>query len=181
MNCQAKIYGHIQMKKLQFLIIIICISLLNTSCCVFQTDAQLIEKFALKVKETSIIDREILNINRPVRLFWCPTCGYDILIYALDDKGGFSKDHDHIYFSFHPPFYEDYTRGGSKAHFGEQFIEQANKKRFNGLALTNFIVKDLIVTLEFSDGSKVIFDRYYKEIEENLDAFRKVFSIWAID
>ena len=34
-------------------------------------------------------------------------------------------------------------------------------------------------TKEFSDGSKVIFDRYYKEIEENLDAFHKHFSIWS--
>ena len=149
----------------------------------FQADAQLVEKIASKLKEEreDFRDREILNINRPVSVLWTFS-GSGILIIALDDKGDFSEEHDFIDLgSFDgPPDYDKYGRFGSQAHFAEQFIEQANGKRLNGLFLTNFIQKDLIVTLEFSDGSKVIFDRYYKNIEENLDRFRTHFTTWGL-
>jgi len=48
-------------------------------------------------------------------------------------------------------------------------MKQINKKREDNVYLHNFIQKGLVMTLEFSDGDIIVFNRYYKEIEENLD------------
>jgi len=175
----------ISMKKLRFLISIIiisCISLLSISCCMFQTDAKLIKKFVLKLKEerSDSIDVEILNINMPVLARW-NFCGCEMLIIALDAKGDWSENNEFISLTLDgTPNYDQYGKSGTKAHFVEQFMEQINEKYLNGIVLNNYIQKDLIITLEFSDGSKVIFDGFYKGIEENLDYFCKYYTILGI-
>ena len=62
-----------------------------------------------------------------------------------------------------------YGKGGTKSDYVEEFMKQINKKREDNVYLHNFIQKGLVMTLEFSDGDIIVFNRYYKEIEENLD------------
>ena len=73
-----------------------------------------------------------------------------------------------------PPNFDSYGRGGPNSHFVEEFMEQINRKHLEGVVLNNFIQRDLIITLEFSDGSEVVFDRFYMEVRENLDDFLRV-------
>jgi len=135
------------------------------------TDAQLLEDFIIKVKETyEYADREILEIKFAQ---WHPI-GSSMMIIPLDDEGEWILD-DYIGLTFNgPPTYDMYGKEGLKAEMVEKFIEQINDKHFEGVVLNSFIQKDLIITLEFSDGSLIIFDRYYKEIEENLDYFNRI-------
>jgi len=130
----------------------------------------------MMLKETRYADKEILNINKPVLAQWFPSNASVMMIIPLNDDEKWILDE---YISLHfdgPPDYDLYGRGGIKSCFVEIFMEQINEKRFNGIFLNNFIQKDLIITLEFSDGSKIVFDRYYKEIEENLDKFYEMFK-----
>ena len=46
----------------------------------------------------------------------------------------------------------------------------------HNVILKNYWQKDLIITLEYIDGSEVVFDRYYKEIEENQWQFLRYFE-----
>ena len=98
--------------------------------------------------------------------------GSSMMIIPLDDKGEWLLD-DYIEKNSSlifdgPPDYDKYGETGSKAYFVEEFMEQINEKRLNGVVPNNFIQKDLIVRLEFADGSKVVFDRYYTELEQFL-------------
>ena len=166
------------MRKLQSLvsaIILFCMILcLCTSCSLSQTDAQIIEKAVLKLKETpEFEDKEILNINKPVLAQWYQITS-KIMIIPLDDEDNWILD-DYIILTFDGQLnYDLYGKGGAKSDYVEKFMEQINEKRLNGFILNNFIQNDLIVTLEFSDNSKVVFDRYYKEIEENLKEYRNL-------
>ena len=164
------------MKKNSSKILVCClVILLFAGCNVFSTDSQDIEEFMIKLKEMRYPDIEILDMNKPVLAQWnqCDAC---IFIMPLDDEEK-GLDESIVELTFDgPPNYDSYGKYGPNGHFVEKFIEQINEKRLNGAVLNSFIQKDLIITLEFSDGSKVVFDRYYKEIEENLDDYRKMFN-----
>ena len=74
-----------------------------------------------------------------------------------------------------PLSYELYGKGDPKANFVEEFINLINQKHLDVEILMKFIQKDLIITLKYSDGSEVVFDRYYREIEENTQLFFEIF------
>ena len=176
------------MKKLQYLMYVALISCLLTSCSTptAQTNPSLppndsSQKDMVSMKDVLPIvkeeygpqDRDIQNINKLVFARWQQVSS-SIMIIPLDDKGNWILD-DAIGLSFAgPPSYDLYGKGNSKADVVEKFMEQINEKRSNNIVLKNFIQKDLIVTLEFADGSKVVFDGYYKEIEENLNKVREM-------
>ena len=137
------------------------------------------EAIVLKIKDIDEFrDKELSAINKPVLAVWFQS-GCHVMIIPVDDKGGYLLED---YFSldmnldFHyPGGYDAYYRYGAKADiYVEKFIENVNEKHENGTILKKFIRRDLVVTLEYSDGSEIIFDRYYKEIEENMDDFREV-------
>ena len=142
------------------------------------TDIQILEQYALKLKG-EIPDREIWDINKPVFAQWFPM-GCSIMIIPLDYDGKellddyFEKGLADLLHFAGPPHLDTFGKGGINAHFVEKFMEDINEKRLIGVVLKNLIQKDLIVTLEFSDDSIVIFDRIYKEIEENLDKYRDI-------
>ena len=170
------------MKRLRFFVIVIvsCFILcLCTSCSTLvkqsnslsadnidQTNMLLVEKYVLETKELyEHSDREILNINKSVLSRWYPS-GSSIMIIPIDDNKDLLLD-EYISLVFDgPPNYDSYGKGGPKAYIVEEFMEEINKKSLENVVLNSFIQKDLIITLEFSDGSKVVFDAYYKEIED---------------
>lgn len=163
------------MQKLHIILpvfVIICISLgVSYGNDAYQKDARIIENAILELKKQyAFQDREILNIKKYVKAQWHPN-GAHIFIILLNDRGKRKKDEslDLIELSFDgPPGYDFYWRGGSKSHTVEKFIKQINEKHSNSTLLINFIQKDLIVTLEFADGDKVVFAEYYNDIKENL-------------
>ena len=136
-------------------------------------DSQEIAEFVMKLKERNeFLDREILNIDKLVFTQWHPM-GSSIMIIPLNDKGEWLLD-EYVDLAFDgSPNYDSYGKDGENAVFVEVFMADINKKQQYGVTLTNFIQKDLVVSLEFSDNSTIVFDRYYKELEENLEVFRK--------
>jgi|GEM_PF-3870339 len=132
------------------------------------TKDDLKEKYIAKMKNSPLFsDRELL-INKPVFAQW-HQLGASLMIIPLDDNGEWLLD-EYIDLSLNldfnaPPNYDSYGKNGSNSHFVEDLIEQINEKHSNGDVLKSFIRKDLIITLEFSDDSTIVFDRYYKEVE----------------
>jgi len=145
---------------------------------IHQTDAQIIKKAILVLKEQLFRDREILNINMRVKAQWHQN-GASIVILPLDNNGVWFQDGLVYYIGMRfdgPPEYDLYARGGCRSYIVENFMEQINKKNSDSTSLINFIQKDLIITLEYADGSKVIFDAYYTDIGKNLPFWRKEFD-----
>jgi hypothetical protein len=136
------------------------------------SDKQVIEKAVLLLRH---YDTTVLDINRLMTAKWHQNGGYAV-IYSLEDDE--SKPIDvYIVLSFtDPPPYESYTQGGPDSRIVERFMAQINKKLSNNIPLINFIRKDLIVTLEYADGSKIIFDAYYTDIRKSLPFWRKEFD-----
>jgi hypothetical protein len=140
-----------------------------------QTEDQIIEKAIIAIKRGVLPDMEILNINRPVMIQWVNcACGGCVWIAPLDDKGEWGEDeeaYESITLQFtdspYTPAYERYSMRGPKSQIVEKFMEQVNKKHSQKIPLINFIQKDLIVTLEFADGDKVVLDAYYEGIKED--------------
>jgi hypothetical protein len=139
-----------------------------------QTDTQRIESIVSKLKESQGFHDEFLNINKLVSAQWYPI-NSSMMIIPLNDNGDYITD-EFITKSFAMPFYDNYGMNGSESFWVEEFMTQVNKKTLYNVTLDNFVQKDLVITLEFSDGSKVIFDRYYKEIEENLELYYEYYS-----
>jgi hypothetical protein len=116
-------------------------------------------------------DTVILNINRPVRAQWFPGACSCVMIILLDDKGELEENAEVesielLLEDIQGPDYASYGPVGSKSHITEKFMEQINKKHSNIIPLISFIRKDLIVTLEFADGDKVVFEGYYNEMKD---------------
>ena len=168
----------IKLKPLITIIAIVGITFLCASCFAPQTEEQIIENTVLRFRERGygIPNREILDINEPVRAIWHQHGGSMNIIPLVDDENAPLDFIIGIPFQS-PPNFDSYGRGGPNSHFVETFMEQINEKHLEGIVLNSFIQQDLIITLEFSDGSKVIFDRFYAEIRENLDDFRR-FRCW---
>jgi len=138
-----------------------------------------IKNIIMQIKEIHPYqDREVLDINRPVEARWHPK-GVHVMIIPLDEEGDWIVD-DYLDLSLilsfdGTPTYDNYSINGSKANYVEKFIDEVNEKHLNNIDLKDFIQKDLIVTLNFSDDSQIVFDRYYKEIEENIEIYHKYF------
>jgi len=140
---------------------------------IIKSDAELVEEIVSKVKEKiGLHDWKMLDIGMPVEACWSPM-GSGAFVALLDGNGDWSEEHSFIKLvSFQGTYeYELLGRGSEKAYYFEEFMEQVNKKSPENIALNNIIQKDLIITFEFSDGSEIVFDRFYKEIEENISEF----------
>ena len=140
------------------------------------TDAQFIEKALPALTRGSYSDMEVLNINKFLKIYQLPcACGGCVKVIISDASG--ERDNNDAYknmgMSFGGEPYNEYSHHGSKSYAVEEFIEQTDDKREDGILLKNFIRKDRIITLEYADGSKVVFDVFYKGITENLDYWRK--------
>jgi len=107
-------------------------------------------------------DYAIMGIDKPVHAQWHPN-GVSIMIIPLDDDENWILE-DYINLQFDgPPNFDTYAKDGINAGYVEEFIDMINDKKANGIILNNYIIKDLIIYLEFSNGSIVTFDRLYKE------------------
>ncbi|MDR2728814.1 MAG: hypothetical protein LBB56_06755 [Chitinispirillales bacterium] len=173
------------MQKLRFIISVFVIACIGFGVSygndVHQTDGKIIEKAMLELKkEQAFRDRAILNINKLVKAQWPSNVAcICMLIVLLDDKGELEEDTEVKFIDLlfdGPPDYDFYGDGGPKSRIVEKFMTQINKKRSKRIPLINFIQKDLIVTLEFADGDKVIFDGYYNSIKENLAYWYRKFN-----
>jgi len=145
------------------------------------TDAEIIERAVSILKEDNFMDKKILNINRLVRAEWSSSalgceCMHIVLLNNIGELEDSTK-FEYINLEFETPPYDAYGRYGTKTHIVEKFIEQINKKFLKRIPLMNFIQKDLIVTLEFADSDKVIFDAYYNDIKESLSFWYHKFGI----
>jgi len=140
-----------------------------------RTDAQIIENAVMQLKR-DYPDDEILNIYRRVEATWCHACACACVFIILSDDDGKLKKDEGVEIikelAFMPP-YESYAHGGTKSYRVERFITRVNEMQSNGIPLINIIQKDLILTLEFADGTKVVFDEYYKDIKENISFWRR--------
>ena len=145
------------------------------------TSSQLAENVVSKLKERpEFSDNEVLNINKRTFAQRHPMNG--VMIIPLDDEGksdlAFYIEHS-MHLSFDGPPHFDMFGKEDGLYFSdvENFIAETNAKYINGVVLNNFIMKDLVLTLEFSDGSKVVFDKYYADIVDDSDTYIKYFEI----
>jgi len=138
------------------------------------SDAEVIKKAELALKRYPVRDTAELDINRLMRAIWHQNGAY-LIIYSFEDDRYKPVD---VYISlpFIVPPYRSYWEGGPKSHIVEKFMKQINEKLSNKIPLINFIQKDLIVILEYADGSKVIFDAYYTGIRKSLPFWRREFD-----
>jgi len=126
-------------------------------------------------KRHALNDREILNINKHVFAQWYPMGSSMMIIPLGDDEEWLLDDYISLHFDG-PPNYDSYGKGGKNSGFVEIFLHDVNKKYSDNIFLKNFLQHDLIVSLEFSDDSVVVFDRFYMEIEENLIDFHNILN-----
>jgi len=141
------------------------------------TKEQKLETYLLETKSIhGFSDREIYEINKPVFATW-GGCSCHIAIFPLDDMGEWIVEEGLKLAFIGVYYYEHYGEYGIKAHYVEKFMKEINELCANGALLNSFVMKDLIVTMEFSDGSKLVFDRYYVELVNHLDDYPNIFSI----
>ena len=112
-------------------------------------------------------DRIIENIGFLVKAEWSQS-GEEVIISYLNDNAIYENG-DRISLPFTGEIYGKYAKGNSNAYEVEAIIEQINLGVSNAKPLMRFEIKDLIITLDFSNGHKVIFDSYYEELVKHSD------------
>ena len=143
---------------------------------VTMTKEQELEFYLSKTKDIyGFSDREIYEINKPVFATWIAPSSY-IAIFPLDDMGEWIVDERICLYFIGVVYYETYGEYGVNAHYVNKFMKEINELCANGVLLNSFVMKDLIVTLEFSNENKLVFDRYYVELENNLDKCPIIFD-----